>query len=103
MSRRVDVPPKKQFRRVAAWTYAVINPIIESLHREFSLLDSGNLTWRPYSRRCEMIKAIQHYWSSTQWPNYLHFLSEPPTSLFFPELQQHTSPLPPLTYPAPVL
>jgi len=70
------MPPKKQSRRVAAWIYVVINPIIGSLEREISLLDSGNLTWRAYSRRCEMIKAIQQYVDSTQWPNYEDFVAE---------------------------
>ncbi len=97
------MPPKKQFRRVAAWIYAVINPIIESLHREFSLLDSGNLTWRAYSRRCEMIKAIQEYVDSTQWPNYQDFLAEHPKSVFVPGFKQHDSHLDALNNAAQVL
>jgi len=83
------MPPKKQSRRVAAWIYVVINPIVESLDREISLLDSGNLTWRAYSRRCEMIKKIQEYVDSTQWPNYQDFLAEHPKSVFVRGFEQH--------------
>lgn len=89
MSRRTVLPPKKQSRRVAAWIYAVINPIIDSLQREILLLDSGNLTWRSYSSRCEMIKPIQEYVDSTQWPNYQDFLEEHPKSIFVPGFKQH--------------
>jgi len=87
------MPPKKQFRRVAAWIYAVINPIIDSLQRELSLLDSGNLTWRPYSRRSEMIKTIQEYVDPAQWPNYKDFVAEHPKSVFIPGFKQHDSQL----------
>ena|SRR6266436_4006110 len=89
MSRRLEMPPKRQSRRVAAWIYAVINPIIDSLQRELSLLDSGNLTWRPHTGRCEMIRTIQEYVDSTQWPNYKDFLAEHPKSVFIPGFQQH--------------
>jgi hypothetical protein len=85
------VPPKRQPRRVAAWIYVVINPIIESLQREVSLLEMGNLTWRAYSRRCEIIKAIQEYVDSSQWPNYQDFLAEHPKSVFIPGFKQHDS------------
>ena len=97
------MPPKKQFRRVAAWIYAVINPIIDSLQRELSLLDSGNLTWRAYSRRCEMIRTIQEYVDSTQWPNYQDFLAEHPDSAFVPGFKHHDSRLDALNTAAQVL
>lgn len=87
------MPPKKQSRRVAAWIYVVINPIIDSLQRELSLLDSGNLTWRPHLGRCEMIRTIQEYVDSTQWPNYKDFLAEHPKSAFIPGFQRHDSDL----------
>jgi hypothetical protein len=85
------MPQKKQSRRVAAWIYAVINPIINSLERELSLLDSGNLTWRPHLGRCEMIRTIQEYVDSAQWPNYQDFLAEHPNSVFRPGFDQHDS------------
>lgn len=82
---------KKQPRRVAAWIYAVINPIIASLEREISLLDSGNLTWRAYTLRCEMIKTVQEYVDAAQWPNYQDFLAEHPKSAFVPAFKRHDS------------
>jgi len=91
MARRTETSQKRQSRRVAAWIYAVINPIIDSLNREISLLDAGNLTWRVYSRHCEMIKKIQEYVDSTQWPNYQDFLAEHPQSVFVPGFKQHDS------------
>jgi hypothetical protein len=93
MSRRVEVPPRRQVRRVAAWIYAVLNPIIDSLQRELSLLDSGNLTWRPQTGRCEMIRIIQEYVDPAQWPNYQDFLAEHPNSVFVPGFKQHDSEL----------
>ncbi len=85
------MPAKKPSRRVAAWIYAVINPIIDSLQRELTLLDSGNLTWRAHSGRCEMIRTIQEYVDSTQWPNYQDFLGAHPRSFFIPGFKQHDS------------
>jgi len=68
-----------------------MNPIIGSLERELSLLDSGNLTWRAYSGRCEMIRTTQEYVDSTQWPNYQDFLAEHPKSVFIPGFKRHDS------------
>jgi len=67
---------RKQSRRVAAWIYVVINPIIDSLQRELSFLNSGNLTWRSRTNQCELIKTIQEYVDPGQWPNYQVFLAE---------------------------
>jgi hypothetical protein len=91
MSKRLDAPPRKQFRRIAAWIYAVINPIIDSLQRELSFLDSGNLTWRSRTNRCEFIRTIQEYVDSGQWPNYQDFLAEHRASAFIPGFKQHDS------------
>lgn len=91
MNGRTAMRSKKQSRRVAAWIYAVINPIIASLEREISLLDSGNLTWRPYTLRCEMIRTIQEYVDPAQWPNYQDFLAEHPKSVFVPAFKRHDS------------
>lgn len=87
------MPARKQTRRVAAWIYAVINPIIDSLQRELSLLDSGNLTWSPYTGRCEMIRTIREYVDPAQWPNYQTFLTEYPKSVFVPGFKRHDSDL----------
>ena len=76
MDRPLEATPKTQPRRVAAWIYAVINPILESLQDEAALLESGNLTWRSSSNRCERIRNIQEYVDSKQWPNYFDFCAE---------------------------
>jgi hypothetical protein len=39
----VTTPPQHS-KRVQAWVYAIMNPLIENLRRENSLLDRGNLT-----------------------------------------------------------
>lgn len=103
MSRQLEMRPKKQFRRVAAWIYAVINPIIDSLASELSLLESGNLTWRSQTGRCEAIRTIQEYVNSTQWANYQDFLAEHPHSIFIPGFRQHDSNLEKLNTIAQVL
>jgi hypothetical protein len=76
MSERTEATPKRQYRRVAAWIYTVVNPVIESLQREVMLLDSENLTWRASSSRCEYIKLIQEYVDVKQWPNYSDYQLE---------------------------
>jgi len=93
MTKRLETLPKKQFRRIAAWIYAVINPIIDSLQRELSLLNSGNLTWRSRTNKCEFIRTIQEYVDSTQWPNYQDFLAEHRDSGLIPGFKQHNSTL----------
>ena len=92
MAKRPDAQ-RKQVRRVAAWIYVVINPIIESLQRELSLLDSANLTWRPRTNQCEMIKTIQEYVDSTQWPNFQDFVAEHPASPLIAAFRRHDSQL----------
>src|SRR2546423_1392772 len=91
MTKRLDTPPRRQSRRIAAWIYAVINPIIDSLQRDLSFLDSGNLTWRSRTNKCEFIRTIQEYVESTQWPNYMDFLAEHPKSIFISGFLQHDS------------
>lgn len=76
MSNTRSVFPKRHSRRVAAWLYVVLNPVVELLQRESELLEHGNLTWRFTTKRCEFIRVIQEYVDSTQWPNYYDFLAE---------------------------
>jgi hypothetical protein len=76
MNKSIDWKPKKHSKRVEAWIYTVINPIVECLQRELELLATGNLSWRFYSLRCEFIRPIQEYVDSAQWPNYSDFLLE---------------------------
>ncbi|HEV2490852.1 MAG TPA: hypothetical protein VGT03_13685 [Candidatus Acidoferrales bacterium] len=70
-----------------------MNPIIDSLQRELLLLDSGDMTWRPQTGRCETIRTIQEYVDPTQWPNLQDFLAEHSHSIFIPRIQQHDSKL----------
>jgi hypothetical protein len=93
MSRRVETISRKQSRRVAAWIYAVINPVINGLQREQLLLDAGSLTWRPHTRQCELIRSTQEYVDSGQWPNYQDFVAEHPKSPIVPAIENHDSTL----------
>jgi len=76
MGNKLAEAPKQRSRRVAAWIYAVINPVLESLDRESDLLDRGNLTWRSSTQSCQYVLPIQSYVESGQWPNYYDFLAE---------------------------
>ncbi len=76
MSSNVETTRPGQSRRVAAWIYAVINPILESLDRELIFLERGNLSWRGTRNKCEYIQTIREYVDSRQWPNYRDFLIE---------------------------
>jgi hypothetical protein len=73
-----SVAPKRQSRRVAAWLYVVLNPVIEFLQREMELLDQKHLTWKFTTKRCEFIRTVQEYIDPKQWPNYYDFLAEHP-------------------------
>src|SRR5438270_10126280 len=72
----VTTPPAHS-KRVQAWVYAILNPLIESLEREVFLLAKGNLSWRFYSKKCEYIRPISEYIEASQRPNYEDFLSDP--------------------------
>src|SRR5437016_3870306 len=91
MNERIEAAPKKQYRRVAAWIYTVINPVIESLQRELKLLDSENLTWRWSSGRCEFIRLIQEYVDVKQWPNYSDYQAE--YTIFLKNFEEHDADL----------
>jgi hypothetical protein len=77
----------RQERRVAAWIYVVINPIVEALARELDLLERGNLTWRFTTKKCEYVRTIQEYVDSRQWPNFKDFLVE--NGLFQKTFSEH--------------
>ena len=87
MSNTRNAFPKRQSRRVAAWIYVVLNPVVEFLQREVELLERGNLTWRFTSGRCEFVRVVQEYVDSTQWPNYYDFVAEHP--VFVKGFKQH--------------
>jgi len=84
---------RRQTRRMAAWIYAVVNPIIDSLDREPPLLESGNLTWRAYLGRCEMINPIEEYIDPGQLPNYETFRAEHATDRIIEDFDSHDSTL----------
>lgn len=91
MSRRSATLPKTQSRRVAAWIYAVINPVVDSLDRELRILDTENLSWRSNLGRCEFVHSIKEYVEVGQWPNFQDFQTEHP--MFLETFGQHDSDL----------
>jgi hypothetical protein len=84
----VATPPQHS-KRVEAWVYAVLNPLIENLGREVFLLGKGNLTWRFYSRRFEYIHPIREYIDFPQRPNYEDFIGDPLNPGFREKFDEH--------------
>lgn len=76
MSISHETSPGPYPRRVASWIYTVINPVIESLRGEVRHLESGNVSWRWYSRRCEYIRFVRDYVEPHNSPNFDDFLIE---------------------------
>ena len=81
--------PPPHSKRVQAWVYAIMNPVIESLRREVSLLAKGNITWQGDTRRCEYIRTIREYFEYSQWPNYEDFVSDPLNASFNDKFEEH--------------
>jgi hypothetical protein len=69
---------KKGARRVEAWIYTVINPLIESLKIEKSFLKDKNWTWRYQTRSLEFILPLEKYVDSASLPNFNDFLKTNP-------------------------
>jgi len=88
MATNVPIPPQHS-KRVEAWVYAVLNPLIENLEREIFLLNKGNLSWRFYSRKCEYIRPIRDYVRIDQRPNYEDFISDPLNTGFQEKFEAH--------------
>ena len=84
----VATPPQHS-KRVEAWVYAVLNPLIENLGREVFLLSKGNLSWRAYSRKCEYIRPICEYIDFPQRPNYEDFIGDPLNPGFREKFDEH--------------
>ncbi len=84
----VTTPPQHS-KRVQAWVYAIMNPVIENLRREISLLDRGNLTWRFYSKKCEYIQPICEYIEVEQRPNYEDFTADQLNLGFKERFEEH--------------
>jgi len=88
MAPNVAAPPQHS-KRVEAWVYAVLNPLIENLGREIFLLSKGNLSWRFYSRKCEYIHPICDYVGISQRPNYKDFMDDPLNPGFREKFEGH--------------
>jgi hypothetical protein len=84
----VTLPPPHSMR-VKAWVYAVLNPAIDSLHREASFLATGNLTWQGDTKRCEYIRPIREYIQYSQWPNYEDFVADTLNLGFREKFEEH--------------
>ena len=90
MASNVNVPPPHS-KRVQAWVYVILNPVIESLRRELLLLDKGNLSWRFYSKKCEYIRPISEYIEGSQLPNFEDFLADGLNAGFKSSVDAHDS------------
>ena len=88
MTSEVMQPPQHS-KRVQAWVYAIMNPVIESLRRELFFLSKGNITWQGDTRRCEYIRPIREYFQYSQWPNYEDFLADPLNPGFRDKFEEH--------------
>lgn len=78
MSIHQDTKPGRHSRRVAAWIYTVINPIIDAIRSETELLGKGDLTWRSHSKRFEHIRPVRQYIDAHYLPNFEDFLADNP-------------------------
>lgn len=88
MASEIKTPPIHS-KRVQAWVYAVINPLIENLQREVFLLRKKDISWRFYSKRCEDIRPIREYIESSQMPNFDDFVSDKLNPEFRPDFDRH--------------
>ncbi len=81
--------PPPHSKRVQAWVYAIMNPVLESLHREEFYLARGNLTWQGDTKRCQYIRPIREYFQNSQWPNYEDFIKDPLNAGFREKFEEH--------------
>jgi len=88
MAANATVPPPHS-RRVEAWIYSVLNPVMDGVRREQFLLKSGNLSWRLYSRGFEYLAPVAQYVDSAQQPNLEDFLEDPENEGFEARFRQH--------------
>jgi hypothetical protein len=65
---------RKGSQRVKAWVYSIINPLLEALQGENTLLASKNITWRYHTQRMEFIVPTREHIQSSARPNYDDFL-----------------------------
>jgi len=71
--------PKIAARRVEAWLYTVITPLIEALKIEKTFLKGKNWTWRYYTKSLEFILPLERYVDSASLPNFEDFFLAKPT------------------------
>lgn len=84
----VTTPPQHS-KRVQAWVYAIMNPVIEGLRREDFYLAKGNITWQSDTKRCEYIRPICEYIQYSQRPNYEDFMADPLNLGFKEKFEEH--------------
>jgi len=75
---QVKDAPRKGTRRVEAWVYTVINPLIEALRVEKSFLRDKNWTWRYETKDLEFILSLERYINSSSLPNFEDFVKAKP-------------------------
>lgn len=69
---------KKGTRRIEAWIYTVITPLIEALKIEKSFLRDKNWTWRYSTKNLEFILPLEGYVDSASIPNFEDFFNTNP-------------------------
>ncbi len=61
---------RKGSQRVKAWVYSVINPLLEALQGENTLLATENITWRYHTQRMEFMLPTREHIQPSARPNY---------------------------------
>ena len=89
MASNLTTLPPPHSKRVEAWIYTVLNPLIESLRREVFLLEKGNLSWRWYSMKCEYLRPVAEYFDYAHQPNYEDFVGDALNPGFVDLFRQH--------------
>lgn len=70
---------RKGSRRVEAWVYTVINPLIEALKIEIAFLQEKNWTWSYETKDLDFILPLERYIDSASLPNLEDFLKVYPS------------------------
>ena len=77
MKKRTEL--RQGSRRVEAWVYTVINPLIEALKIEKSFLQEKNWTWGYETKDLDFILPLERYIDSASLPNLEDFLKAYPS------------------------
>lgn len=62
--------PRRGSERVKAWIYSVLNPLMEALRAENTLLSKQNITWRYQTAELEFILPTRDLIQPSARPNY---------------------------------